>query len=442
MALLLAALILSSSAAHSTSITIPYTFVPNTTIVSAQVNANFSIIASVVNGNIDNSNIAAGANISLSKLNNTQSIIFLESSSGVIGVGVGQTGDTVARVGMYSDGSLRYGPGSATVADVGLSRSNTNTIQLNNGTLNTGTGYLDMTYGIVYNAPLNAIPGGRLYMTTSLPYADHAAATTIFYGPATANTLLINNGTGYIYQTFAEMSFSVGALATGMYDIYIKSATPTTIATPTTAAWGGLNTPPTRTTDNYGRLCKSADTTSLLVGVVWINGSNQAEDDTSIRSICNSYNTIRKPVFAQIPVASWAPSGSTWGATNANTTYGQGRVGVVSLSPNLSAPDLSYTQPAHVEVVAADSIYSTGIGLDSTSAPSSNAASMSTGTASISVTIKFNSTNSVRYSPTSLTNGFHYFQMLENATAAGGTGVTAYGNGATIGDALTGTVWE
>lgn len=105
---------------------------PFTTIVSAQVNANFSVIASVVNGNLDNSNISPGANISLSKLNNSQNLLLLESGSGVLGIGVGQTGDTVSRVALYSDGSLRFGPGAASALDFAITRTGTSTVQVTN----------------------------------------------------------------------------------------------------------------------------------------------------------------------------------------------------------------------------------------------------------------------------------------------------------------------
>lgn len=56
------------------TISLPYTFSPNTLGASSQVNGNFSTIVTDYNGNITNANLAAAANISPSKLTNLSSI--------------------------------------------------------------------------------------------------------------------------------------------------------------------------------------------------------------------------------------------------------------------------------------------------------------------------------------------------------------------------------
>jgi hypothetical protein len=322
----------------------------------------------------------------------------------VLGLGVGQTGDTVARVGLFSDGAIKFGPGSSTAVDVGISRSNTNTIQFNTGTLSTGTAYVDYTYAIPFNAPFSTSPGGRLYMTTAAPYGDHAAATTVFYGPAVSNTILINNGTGYILQTFSEVSFSTAALASGVYDVYVKSASNTTLATPTTAAWSG-STPPTRTTDNYGRSCKSGDTTSLLVGAVSVNGSNNVTDNTATRGVCNIYNVAARTLFAQIASTSWTYASTTWRASNANTTDGQGRFSfLVANAQSPTTIDATFMQGLTANGGAGGS----AIGLDSTTAPYNSSFIMNSAGANAT-------SNTVRQTITAPTAGvgLHYLQMLE-----------------------------
>lgn len=50
------------------NIVYPFTFIPNTLAKANEVNANFNAVTAVVNGGIDNTNIAPGAGISLSKL--------------------------------------------------------------------------------------------------------------------------------------------------------------------------------------------------------------------------------------------------------------------------------------------------------------------------------------------------------------------------------------
>ena len=49
----------------------PYTFVPNTVIHSSQVNSDFDTLYTLVNGNLNNANIVAGASISSTKINGT-----------------------------------------------------------------------------------------------------------------------------------------------------------------------------------------------------------------------------------------------------------------------------------------------------------------------------------------------------------------------------------
>ena len=53
------------------TVTKTYTFSPNTTIESAQVNSDFDTIYSEFNGNIENANIKASAAISASKISGT-----------------------------------------------------------------------------------------------------------------------------------------------------------------------------------------------------------------------------------------------------------------------------------------------------------------------------------------------------------------------------------
>jgi hypothetical protein len=112
-------------------IVLPYTFVPLTTIVAGQVNANNTAILTQVNGNIDNTNIAAAANISLTKLGlSPGGAAFNKTTTGAQTWGSGLTTDTQPRVVMFSDQGLQFGPGGATAPDVKLQRTATNTLRL------------------------------------------------------------------------------------------------------------------------------------------------------------------------------------------------------------------------------------------------------------------------------------------------------------------------
>ena len=386
-------------------ITLPYVYVPGQVLPAAQLNADFQTIYNDYNGNITSANLSPSAGVLLSQLSlNPGSAAINKQTTGNITWGSGLTGDTQPRVTMTSDGELEFGVGGTTAPDVGFIHSATNTVQLNNGTLNTGTGYLDMNYGAFTNAPIGLTPGGRLYMTTGSPYADGSAAATVYYGPATNNALLINNGTAYILQTFAQVSFSVGALATGMYDVYIKSASLTTIGTPSTAAWGGLNTPPTRSTDSFGRLTKNGDTTSLLVGVVYVDGSAHTTDTASSRNVGNLYNQISKPMFAQVGTNNWTYSG-TWRGSHGDTTDGSGRFSIVTVLANSS---VTATFSSASGSTGATTPGQNSIGINSTTSPYNSVVLGPGTTAHTSVTVNV---------AAPLTAGYNYIQMLEQPLA-------------------------
>jgi hypothetical protein len=409
-----------NSPAYATSITIPYTFAPNTTIVSSQVNANFSTIAGVVNGSLDHSNLSAGANISASQLNLTQSYLNLQSSSGVLGFGTGQTGDTKARVGQFSDGSIQWGPGGSTATDVGLTRTGTNTIQINDGTLNTSPGFLDFKYGTLLNTTFGLIPGGRLYLSSGNPYSDANGTGAVLYGPATSNTIVLYNSTTSSYQpiTFSETSYSLSSLtASTVYDIYITYASSTSFTFSSTA-WAGTTTPPTRGTDAYGRLTQNGSTAALLVGVVYLNGSKQTVDNPSERFVCNIYNTSVRTLYAQVPTSSWTYASATWRAADANTTDGQGRVTVV-VANGQSQQTVDVAFVCGFNSGGANAACS-AIGIDSTTAPYVSTV-FGVGY-NCNVT---NITNRQTITAPTLTAGLHYFQMIESAPIST---VTYYGN--------------
>lgn len=118
-------------AAHATTIVKPYTFTPSTPAQAAQVNANFDAIYNDYNGNITNANIKANAGISFSKLAFTSQLGPILRAATNECIGVGTTGDSVSRWSAWTDGSNRYGSGSA-AADTQLLRPAANTLQLSN----------------------------------------------------------------------------------------------------------------------------------------------------------------------------------------------------------------------------------------------------------------------------------------------------------------------
>lgn len=76
-------------------VTKPYTFSPSTVIRSSEINSNFDTLYNLANGNIDNNNISASANISASKILGT-AVVTTPSGSQTI-INAGATYSTIVR---------------------------------------------------------------------------------------------------------------------------------------------------------------------------------------------------------------------------------------------------------------------------------------------------------------------------------------------------------
>lgn len=110
----------------------PYTFSNGTIADATQVDANFDEVSTVVNGDLDNTNISANAAIALSKLGLAPgSEAFNKSTSDAITWASGLTTDTQPQIAMTANEGLLFGPGGTTAPDVALERSANNTLQLN-----------------------------------------------------------------------------------------------------------------------------------------------------------------------------------------------------------------------------------------------------------------------------------------------------------------------
>lgn len=449
------------------TITIPYVFTPNTTILSTQVNANFSTIQTLVNGQIDNSNISTTANIALSKLGlNPGQAAFNKTTTGNQTWASGLTTDTQPQVAMFSDKGLQFGPGGAVGLDVKLQRSALNTLQLS--TPGGGAALLDMNLGTIFNLrtmtfdsaaavlnmnggsiigvgslsgpnPANAgVNGLRASSSSTLAIAPNGSAiTSISILPYLSSFMGLYNGTGWTLSDLgAGLTVAVPPTTNTSYDLAVdyNSGTPQAVV----FQWVAANTPPAGRGVQNGVPYTNGNARYRLIAVFQTGAvAGQINDNPGERGLINIYNTVPRSLAAQIPVASWTYNVNTLRASNANVTNGQGRVAFILPFANMSV-DAVFTQPYSQSSGAAASVNhaQNAIGLDSTTAATS--AICSTSSSVSGATEQPGGVNVATVSLSNLTAGQHYLQMLEAADATPRTW-TFYGNG-TPGHSLTGTI--
>lgn len=466
------------------TLTIPYVFSPNTTIQSAQVNSNFSSTASIINGLINNANIKAAANINPSKLNLTTAYLNIASAADTLGFGVGQSGDTIARGGIYGDGSLQMGAGSSSATDIGLKRSAANTVQFyvpgggtpkidfnsatsaaaanalqpaagglgvvtvpTNGQIPIGDGTkydaavptagngVDVTTGAgtLTLASNGDVQGLRISISSTLAIPADGTSVTVYTVPYTSKWVRLYNASNvWVVRDGSGLSFSVAATTNTNYDVYVYDNAGT--ATIGTVAWSNQSTPPTRGTQD-GVPYTNNNVHDRWIGCIATNGtSGTTEDDAAGRLVWNYNNQVARTLYAQIPVSTWTYASATVRASDGNTTNGQGRVAVLIGLAN-EAIDATF-----VSVIASNATSTgsaTGIGIDSTTAYYNSNFGVNT----------FNSTTSLQLPVVSratavLAAGIHYVQMLENIVT-GTTGTYSGTGSSTIGQSwLQGVTWQ
>lgn len=439
------------------SIIIPFTFTPDTEIFSSQVNANYVAITNVVNGGLDNSNIASNAGIVLSKLSlNPGGAAFNRTTTANQTWGSGLTTDSVPRVVMFSDKGLQFGAGAASALDLALQRTAAKTLQLNDTaggsvTFQFGgtTGILDMAGGSIIN--VGSIAGGvslanatlqglRVGISTTPGIPADGTSTTIALEPYIHGQIGLYNGTGWLlFDLSAGLSIAVPATTATGYDIYVNYNAGTPILS--LVAWGGLNTPPTRDLQN-GVLVQHLTPGNRLVGCFQTGGtSGQTSDRASERFVWNLNNQLPRPLFAQVPATSWTLAAvTTWRPADNSVVNGAARVAFFIGLANQTV-NLAMSQPWDYTTSAAANNrvgLESAIAIDSITTPSSSVAGGQN--VFVSSTVNSGGTNAVGYAPSGLTAGNHFATMLEQVTFASGTSLyTIYGNGSP-GDSLTGTI--
>lgn len=341
----------------------------------------------------------------------------LQAVSTVLGVGVGEAGDTQPRVGLYPTGAIEFGPGTATAPNVGLQWEATNTLQL--FVPGGGTPILDLGGGSV---SVPDIQGLRLTISSTLPVAADGTSTTLYCLPFRSGYIALYNANSvWVTDVVTSLSISMPATTSTLYDVYVYDNSG--VATIGLAAWSG-STPPTRGNQN-GVPFTNNNKVDRWIGTLATNGtSGTTEDDASARLVWNYNNQLPRPLYAQIPVATWTYNSATVRASDANTTVGQGRFQFVTGLANTSV-DATFMCSSQA---GASTGTGNGIGINSTTAYyNSNYVINSLNSGEVSSPLCMQ--QACRVTAVLSAPGLQYVQMLEHDTT--GTAGTFVGNSGT-----------
>lgn len=373
-ALLWSLIAITTSAGFAGIVTDPHTSVPGATILSSDLNARFSTLYALVNGQLDNANLKVGAAINPTKLDLTKEFPILRPLAADRGVSVGVSGDTQARTAIRGDGSVTWGPGGSTVFDTILKRTGVGALSIRNAA---DSGNADLTVGnLTISGTLSAAgttivnpPGCRLTLTSGTPVtsSDVTAAATLYITPYTSNVLPAyqSSDSKYYNRTFSEFSVSLASISSGTnYDVYARYS----------SGWAGSlvawTNDTTRATalarsSSSGLLYKSGDEEYLYLGTIRASGSGTCEDSAAKRYVWNMYNRVDRGMVAMDSTASWTYTTATLREWNGASTEGVSRVGMVR---GLNEDEVNATVNIYTANTTALVNRNCGIGLDSSTA--------------------------------------------------------------------------
>jgi len=395
-----------------------------------QSNAWGSVLNSQVFGNIDQAlgspyaaNVAGNSDVTLSQANAlnlahnltgvlTGSInyIFPASAGRIVIINNGTSGSFTVTV--------KASGGTGVVVPQGtrqfvLLDSAANTAYLLNAGINANLTGQVISVGNATTIAIASINDFRLTLSTGIPVttSDVTGAATLYCTPYKGSNISLYDGSLWHVRSSAEFSIALGTLSSGKpYDVfcYDNSGTPTLEL----LAWTNDTTRATALTYQDGILSKTGALTRRYLGTFYTTATTTTEDSASRRYLFNYYNRSHRSLYATDPTSSWNYTTLTIRAANANTTYGQGRVGIMT---GVSEDAAIVTHTAVSNNGTAGTGQYSGIGINSTTVINGIQA-INTDQAIVMATSFYNSI---------LPLGANYLQALEASQAIGTT--TWYG---------------
>lgn len=211
----------------------------------------------------------------------------------------------------------------------------------------------------------------RLTLTSGLPIttSDVTGATSVFMTPTRGAQIALYNGSStWTTLSFTEITISVPATTSTMYDVFAYNNSGV-VACDAPVAWTNDTTRATALVLQDGVYVKSGATTRRYIGSFRTTGvSGQTEDSLVKRYVWNYYNRAVRPMSRVDTTNTWTYSTLAYQQANANTANQLDFViGVTEDSVNAFV-----TAKATTSGSTATRNTGSGIGLDSTTVSSAN----------------------------------------------------------------------
>ena len=253
-------------------------------------------------------------------------------------------------------------------------------------------------------------PGGRLTLESGVPVSttDQTAKGTLYYTPYVHDFVRLYNGTRPTLYTFTERSLALTLTSGKNYDVFLYDNSGT-LTLELSAAWTNDTTRADALAWQAGVGCvKSGAATRLHLGTIRASGTDITESsfvktDAAAKSfVWNRYNTVRRTMRVIDSTNSYTYTTATWrqsrGSANNQCEFVCGDAMVSG------AFAMAHTNQTGIVGRA------TGIGVDSTTAPTG--------------LVGYESTNigagaHVAHNHYTLSAGYHYVAQLEISDASG-----------------------
>lgn len=254
------------------------------------------------------------------------------------------------------------------------------------------------------------IAGGRLTTESGQPVstADRASQSTLYYTPYLQNRICLYDGSAWSEFTFTQPSLALSGLTAGKnYDVFLYDNAGT-LTLELSSAWTNDTTRATALVRQDGVWVKSGATTRRYLGTIRAVGTTTVNDTAAFRGVWNVGNRVRRLLRKIYASGSYNYTTDSWRQVGADASN---RVEVVV---GLAEPLISLKAAHDAAPSTAGVDIWTGIGEDSTSAPTGLYERSEIQAANRHVTINASLEKTVPL-------GYHAYNFLERSQAAGTT---------------------